>query len=34
VLNTYFADTRNALIGTAIIAAGVPVYFLWRGRKP
>ena len=33
VLNTYFADTRNALIGTAIIAAGVPVYFLWRGRK-
>lgn len=34
VLNTFFADTRNALIGTAIIAAGVPVYFLWRSRQP
>ncbi len=33
VLNTFFADTRNALIGTAIFAAGVPVYFLWRGRQ-
>jgi APA family basic amino acid/polyamine antiporter len=33
VLNTYFADTHNALIGTAIFAAGVPVYFLWRGRQ-
>jgi basic amino acid/polyamine antiporter, APA family len=33
VLNTYFADTRNALIGTAIIAAGVPVYLFWRGRQ-
>jgi APA family basic amino acid/polyamine antiporter len=32
VLNTFFADTRNALIGTAIFAAGVPVYFLWRGH--
>ncbi len=33
VLYTYFADTHNALIGTAIFAAGVPVYFLWRGRQ-
>lgn len=33
VLNTYFADTRNALIGTAIIAAGVPVYLFWKGRQ-
>lgn len=33
VLNTFFADTHNALIGTAIFAAGVPVYFLWRGRQ-
>jgi basic amino acid/polyamine antiporter, APA family len=34
VLNTFFADPHNALIGTAIFAAGVPVYFLWRRRKP
>ena len=33
VLNTYFADTHNALIGTAIFAAGVPVYFLWRRKR-
>ena len=33
VFNTFFADTHNALIGTAIFAAGVPVYFLWRGRQ-
>jgi APA family basic amino acid/polyamine antiporter len=33
VLNTYFADTHNALIGTAIIAAGVPVYLFWKGRR-
>lgn len=33
VFNTYFADTRNALIGTAIIALGVPVYFIWSGRR-
>jgi basic amino acid/polyamine antiporter, APA family len=30
VINTFFADTRNALIGTGIIALGVPVFFLWR----
>jgi len=30
VLNTFFADTRNALIGTAIFALGVPVYYFWR----
>ena len=30
VLNTFVADTRNALIGTAIILSGVPIYFLWR----
>jgi basic amino acid/polyamine antiporter, APA family len=33
VLNTFFADTRNALIGTAIFALGVPVYYFWRGQK-
>jgi len=30
VLNTYLAYTRNALIGTAILLLGVPVYFLWK----
>jgi basic amino acid/polyamine antiporter, APA family len=34
VLNTFFADTRNALIGTAIFALGVPVYYFWRGSAP
>jgi len=34
VVNTFFADTWNALIGTAIFAAGVPVYYLWRALKP
>jgi APA family basic amino acid/polyamine antiporter len=33
VLNTFFADTRNALIGTAIFALGVPVYYFWRGAR-
>jgi APA family basic amino acid/polyamine antiporter len=33
VFNTYFSDTRNALIGTAIIALGVPVYFVWSRRS-
>ncbi|HEX7181472.1 MAG TPA: amino acid permease [Thermoanaerobaculia bacterium] len=32
VINIFFTDTRNALIGTAIFALGVPVYFLWRRR--
>ena len=30
VANTYVADLRNAAIGTAIIALGVPVFFTWR----
>jgi basic amino acid/polyamine antiporter, APA family len=36
VVNIFFTDTRNALMGTAIFALGVPVYLLWRafgGRK-
>ena len=35
VLNIFFTDTRNALIGTAIFALGVPVYYFWRreGRR-
>jgi APA family basic amino acid/polyamine antiporter len=32
VLNIYFTDTRNALVGTAIFLLGVPVYFFWRRR--
>jgi len=31
VANMFIADTRNALIGSAIIALGVPVFFVWRG---
>lgn len=30
VANTFVTDTRNAVIGTIIIAAGVPVYLLWQ----
>jgi len=30
VANTFVTDTRNAVIGTVIIAAGVPVFLLWR----
>jgi APA family basic amino acid/polyamine antiporter len=30
VINTYIAYTKNALIGTAILLIGVPVYFLWQ----
>jgi basic amino acid/polyamine antiporter, APA family len=30
VVNMFVADARNAVIGSAIVAAGVPVYFMWR----
>jgi APA family basic amino acid/polyamine antiporter len=30
VINTFITDWRNARIGTLIIAAGIPVYFIWR----
>jgi APA family basic amino acid/polyamine antiporter len=33
VINTFIADTRNALVGTAIISLGVPVFFFWKRRK-
>jgi len=35
VFNIFFSDTHNALIGTVIIALGVPVYLFWRwvGRR-
>jgi basic amino acid/polyamine antiporter, APA family len=32
VLNIFFTDTRNALMGTLIFLLGVPVYFFWRSR--
>jgi hypothetical protein len=33
VINIFFTDTRNALMGTAIFLLGVPVYFYWRRRQ-
>jgi len=30
VINTFIDDTRNAVIGSLILAVGVPVFFLWR----
>jgi APA family basic amino acid/polyamine antiporter len=33
VANTFVADTRNALMGTAIVALGVPVYLFWNRRR-
>jgi APA family basic amino acid/polyamine antiporter len=35
VVNLFFTGLADALAGTAVIALGVPVYFLWRavGRK-
>jgi APA family basic amino acid/polyamine antiporter len=33
VINIFFTDTRNALMGTAIFLLGVPVYFYWRWRQ-
>ena len=33
VINSFIAYTKNALIGAAIIAVGVPVYFLWKVKK-
>jgi APA family basic amino acid/polyamine antiporter len=35
VANLFVTSTRDALLGSAIIAAGVPVYYLWRaaGRR-
>ncbi len=32
VINTFIADTQNAVIGAAIIAVGVPVFFLWKKK--
>jgi hypothetical protein len=32
VINTFIADTKNAVIGAVIIAVGVPVFFLWKKK--
>jgi APA family basic amino acid/polyamine antiporter len=32
VINIFLTDTADALMGLAIFALGVPVYFLWRRR--
>jgi APA family basic amino acid/polyamine antiporter len=34
VFNIFFTDTHNALMGSAIIALGVPVFLLWRAAGP
>lgn len=33
VVNVFFTEPRNALLGSAIFLAGVPVYALWRRRS-
>ena len=32
VVNTLFTQPREALVGAAIVLAGVPAYFLWKAR--
>jgi APA family basic amino acid/polyamine antiporter len=32
--NAIYTDPSNTLIGLAILAAGVPVYYIWRHREP
>jgi APA family basic amino acid/polyamine antiporter len=33
VANLFFTETRDALLGAAIVAAGVPAYFLWNAAR-
>ena len=33
VINTVYTYPENTLIGLAILFAGIPAYFFWRGRK-
>jgi len=33
VANTFVADPIDAIVGTAIIALGVPVYWVWQARR-
>jgi APA family basic amino acid/polyamine antiporter len=34
VAGSITSNPRNALLGTGILALGVPVYLYWRGRRP
>ncbi len=34
ILNTLWVSPRESMIGLAIIALGVPVFWLWESRKP
>ena len=34
VASTIYEYPVNTLIGLAILAAGVPVYYFWKGRQP
>jgi hypothetical protein len=31
VINTFIATPGPAIVGSLLIAAGVPVYFFWKG---
>ena len=33
VANMFVADPINAIVGSAIIALGIPVYWLWQRRR-
>jgi basic amino acid/polyamine antiporter, APA family len=33
VLNTIFAQPRNAAVGIAIVSSGIPAYLIWRRKK-
>lgn len=34
VINLFFAEARDAWLGTAVLLAGIPAYFLWRRFAP
>lgn len=33
VVNTFLATPGPAIVGTLLIAAGVPVYFIWKNKQ-
>ncbi len=33
VAATFYQDPFNSALGLAILATGVPAYFLWRGKR-